>query len=779
MVRTRAKDQQVGRAGSRRGRAGPRLFSTPFLVVATAVLVASGLAGSASAALPPGLQGIEFAAIDGNGNNVAHPEWGRANTNYLRVAPSAYADGRSQPAAGPNERFISNRVFNDEHQNVFSERGVSQWGNVWGQFLDHTFGLRNATGEVRNIPFNANDPLETFTNDLGVIPDQRSLAAPGTGVNNPREQINTENSYLDAEVVYGNSQSRLEWLREGPVDNNMANNGPHLLLSPTGYLPRRDQRGNASTAPVMDAGGRLTGTPQAARAAGDPRANENVALTATQTLFAKEHNRIVDLLPNTLSNEEKFQLARRVVAAEQQHITYTEFLPTLGINLPTYSGYNPNVNASLSNEFAVAGYRAHSMIHGDAVETEADAADYDEATLDALEAQGVTIEGRDEGAEELEFVVPLGVAFFNPQIVEQIKLGPVLAGIGGESEYKNEELIDNQLRSVLFQVPVSGNPECLDGPTLPDCFRGVIDLGAIDIARGRDHGMPSYNQVRQAYGLAPRTSFTAITGEATDQFPADPQLTPGNEINDPQLVDNTALFDITGDTVVPDSDDAEANTTRITRRTPLAARLRAIYGSVNNVDLFVGMIAEPHATGSEFGELQRAIWTKQFQAMRDGDRFFFGNDPALNTIQSLYGIDYRTTLSKVIAANAPDVAADLPPNVFFAQGQEKPASCRVTYTTSTTWPGHFQINMRIQNTGSAPINRWGLKWSFANGQAIELLWNGVATQVDRKVVVTNADWNGAIPPGGAQDGIGFNATVPGGANARPANLTLNTTACSG
>ena len=41
------------------------------------------------------------------------------------------------------------------------------------------------------------------------------------------------------------------------------------------------------------------------------------------------------------------------------------------------------------------------------------------------------------------------------------------------------------------------------------------------------------------------------------------------------------------------------------------------------------MVAEPHVPGTEFGELQLAIWKQQFQALRDGDRFFYANDPAL------------------------------------------------------------------------------------------------------------------------------------------------------
>src|SRR6185436_19630742 len=190
------------------------------------------------------------------------------------------------------------------------------------------------------------DPLESFTNTLGNIPFVRSRAAPGTGVSNPRQQINTVSSYIDASAVYGDTDTRLDWLREGTVDGNPDNNGSRLLL-PSNYLPRRDSRGNPATAPPMAVDGRLLANPNRAMVAGDVRANENIALTATHTLFAREHNRIVSRLPDVLPAELKFQIARRVVGAEIEFVTYNEFLPALGVTLAPYAGYNPSANATL------------------------------------------------------------------------------------------------------------------------------------------------------------------------------------------------------------------------------------------------------------------------------------------------------------------------------------------------------------------------------------------------------------------------------------------------
>ncbi len=605
--------------------------------------------------------GLALESLNGSGNNLLHSSWGRAGTNYSRVAPPEYADGKGAPQRGPNSRYISNRIFNDVHQNLFSERGVTQWGFTWGQFIDHTIGLRAQGKESAAIEFDADDPIESFTNELGSIAFTRSQPAEGSAI---RQQINTVGSYIDLSAVYGDNSSRLEWLRTGPVDGDMSNNGAQLLM-PHGLLPARDARGDTSKAPAMDTEGRLRARPDSAMVAGDVRANENIALIAVQTLFAREHNRIVSELPAHLSEEVRFQIARRVVIAEQQYITYNEFLPAMGIQLPRYTGYRPDVNATISNEFATVGYRAHSQVHGE-IEVEAKADRYTERELATLRAQGIEVSAE---SGQIQLVIPLNVAAFNPDLVRSIQLGPLLQGIGAESEYRNDEQIDNQLRSVLFQVPAEDNPRCLDGPELPRCYRGVTDLAAIDIERGRDHGIPSYNQLRRAYGLSAKPDFKAVTGEASEDFPTDPQLTPGNEIDDPNSLDFIALTDRAGDPVPVGS---EEGATSGTRRAPLAARLKAIYGSTDHMDPFVGMVAEPHGPQSEFGELQEAIWAKQFRDLRDGDRFFYGADPALPLIKSLFALDYRHTLAQIIAANTDIPLAELHRNVFMIDSPPAP-----------------------------------------------------------------------------------------------------------
>jgi len=62
-------------------------------------------------------------------------------------------------------------------------------------------------------------------------------------------------------------------------------------------------------------------------------------------------------------------------------------------------------------------------------------------------------------------------------------------------------------------------------------------------------------------------------------------------------------------------------------------------------------VSERHVKHTVFGELQLAIWTKQFTALRDGDRFFYRNDPVLRFVDHEFGIDYRRTVAEIVELN--------------------------------------------------------------------------------------------------------------------------------
>ena len=613
-----------------------------------------------------------YQSLDGTGNNIAIPSTGAANTSYRRFASTSYSDGLSEPTQGPNARYISNRVFEDNAQNLFSQNSVTQWAWTWGQFIDHTIGLRAVGTEPMNTPFDSNDPLELFTNTAGVLSGTRSEATPGTGITAPREQLNTISSFIDATAVYGPSEERLEWLREGPVDGDMSNNSAKLLMTEDGFLPRAIERGDPASAPSMEMAGQLLFAPDAAEQmiiAGDMRANENIGLTAAQTLFAREHNRIVDLLPIDWSEQRKFDTARQLVIAIMQYITYEEFLPAVGIKLERASRYQPDVDPRITNEFATVGYRAHSMIHGE-IEVESKASRYDDETIANFLDYGIEL--AQEG-DDIEIAVPLNVAFHRPQLVKQIGMEPLMAGLGGEPQYRNDEQFDNQLRSVLFQLPeeaVEDPSSCLDGPTLNECFTLVHDLGVLDIERARDHGIALYNDLREAYGLERVTDFASITGESTEDFPTDdPLVDLSDPINDPNIIDFVALRDIDGQAIELGSEAADTDAVEGDRRTTLAARLKGIYGNVDQLDAFVGMVSEAHLPGSEFGELQHAIWKQQFEALRDGDRYFYAWNKSIRRFdrpQGQSGLTWRRSLADVIIDNTELTADDIQPNMFFS-----------------------------------------------------------------------------------------------------------------
>lgn len=114
------------------------------------------------------------------------------------------------------------------------------------------------------------------------------------------------------------------------------------------------------------------------------------------------------------------------------------------------------------------------------------------------------------------------------------------------------------------------------------------------------------------------------------------------------------------------------------------------------------------------------------------------------------------------------------------QGDAAPApssACTITYQVHDTWPGGFTAQVTIDNTGSAPIKGWRLRWSFLGGQRLDHGWSVDAEQTGATVSASNLSWNATIAPGQSVT-FGFNGVDPGGPNPVPGLFTLNGVACS-
>jgi hypothetical protein len=434
-----------------------------------------------------------FESSDGSGNNLANPSWGSAGTDLVRLAAAAYADGLSAPAGAdlPSARAISNALSDQsdpanpsEDLNTVNQKNLSDYIYVFGQFLDHDLDLTTAnSGQAFDIA--ANQPGDPF-NPPGVIPFTRSTYDPTTGTTSPRQQVNSVTSFLDGSQIYGSDAATADKLRTHVGGKLKTSPGNLLPLNnstyfPTGTLPMANDAHLVPDSQLF--------------AAGDVRANENIELTAMQTLFVREHNRIADLLAKQhpgWTDEQLYQEARRLVIAELQIITYTEWLPALlGSNaLPAYTGYKPNVNPSIANEFSTALFRfAHSQLDNE---------------VDRLNSNGLDVAGGS---------VDLADAFFNPTLINpagvtdpvsgmaSTEIDAILKGAASGDAQEVDLLAVRDIRNLLFGPPGAGGS----------------DLIARDIQRGRDHGLPDYNTLRAAYGLPRVTSFAQITSNVQVQ----------------------------------------------------------------------------------------------------------------------------------------------------------------------------------------------------------------------------------------------------------------------
>ncbi|MCQ9130507.1 cellulase family glycosylhydrolase [Streptomyces hilarionis] len=103
-------------------------------------------------------------------------------------------------------------------------------------------------------------------------------------------------------------------------------------------------------------------------------------------------------------------------------------------------------------------------------------------------------------------------------------------------------------------------------------------------------------------------------------------------------------------------------------------------------------------------------------------------------------------------------------------------ACSVGYRVVGEWPGGFQGEITLRNTGSTPISGWRLGFAFTDGQTVASMWGGTAAQSGGSVNVTPAAYTSTVPAGGSV-AVGFIGTK-GATNTAPAAFTLNGGACA-
>jgi len=509
----------------------------------------------------PSPTGTDIQSFDGTGNNLSNETLGAAKTPLRRLVDAAYSDGVSTLAGesrlGP--RHISNIVSAQEAE-LPNADGATDFLWLWGQFVDHDLDLTDGTNPPESAPIAvpAGDPsFDPQAEGDRSIPLNRSIydTSTGTGADNPRQQLNEITAWIDGSNVYGSDIERATELRALDGSGRLKVSAGDFLPFNVNGLPNAG--GNSATLFL----------------AGDVRANEHIGLAAMHTLFVREHNRYADSIRSedaSLSGDEVFEQARRLVIAHLQAITFNEFLPLLvGKDaIGRYREYDSSLDPSIANVFSTASYRfGHSALSSE---------------LLRLDASGSTIpEGN----------IQLRNAFFSPhRLTGEGGLDPLFRGFAAQICQSIDIYVIDDVRNFLFGEP--GN----DG----------FDLVSLNIQRGRDHGLPSYNDVREMLGLGRKASFADINSDAEVQ-----------------------------------------------------QRLAAAYSSVDDIDAWVGGLAEREVPGAMVGELIQHVVALQFVTLRDGDRFWYERVLSREQVDAVN----RTRLSDIIRRNT-QIGDELPDDVF-------------------------------------------------------------------------------------------------------------------
>ncbi|XP_059171770.1 chorion peroxidase-like [Physella acuta] len=533
-------------------------------------------------------EGSLYRTIDGSCNNLLKPWLGMAGSVFRRILPAQYegGDGRTPRLTGrrgarlPSPRLVSTAVHvSENHTDTTATAMLMQWA----QFLDHDLtstpksvmegkccshemvrgGQQHPdvyTGGPCFPIIIQHDDRYFNTSDTRCMEFTRSDAR--TDANNTRQQYNNNTAWLDASHVYGSSQelaASLRSFKDGKL-KVIVRNGEE-------FLPELED---------PDSCFKLNHGDYCFKA-GDSRVNVYPGLSLLHTVFLRYHNKMADRLKVTRpdwDDEKLYQETRRIVIAVIQRVTYGEFIQhILGEQAYTllhgHHVYDPNIDPTLSNVFSTAAYRfGHSLV-----------------------PDGLTISGQ---------YVPTASLLLRPSYVLS-SFKQLTEALLSEPCQKPDRYYSQEMTDKMFEKP--------DKP------RTGFDIVALNVQRGRDHGLPGYNDWREFYGLARKTFQTLDSGRA---------------------------------------------------------KFKQVYDSAEDIDLYSGAISEAPVRGGAVGELYSRILSEQFTRLKYGDRFWFENvnDVTSFTPQQVAEIS-KISLAKVICETVPGIGG-VQRNPFRPIGSENP-----------------------------------------------------------------------------------------------------------
>ncbi|XP_026727140.1 chorion peroxidase-like [Trichoplusia ni] len=540
-----------------------------------------------------------YRSVGGECNNPLHSTWGAVHTGYERLLPPDYSDGTWAMRTAmsglplPSARTVSSTLLLD---GTFPSRTHNLMFMQFGQFIAHDTSagvvFTNNQDEAISCCFNNGEDilspeLQHFAcAPITVAPDDQFFGTFGHKcINFVRTQIapaddctvgyakqmNGATHYPDLSHLYGSSQQKLSSLRAADA----------LLKTFNDYgreLPPLTKRKECMT--VKEGA--------ACFESGDHHGNQIISLTVLHTIFTREHNRIARALYkiNPFWDEDRvFWETRRILQAVYQHIIYNEWLPSLlGPQiLKTFglypsagysSAYDPHVNPALSAEFSTAAMRfGHSVVDG-----------------------RVMIPSPKMGGVYETISIP-EVMFQPSRMRLRHFLDRLLIGLTTQPMQTVDPFVTEGLTRYMFH---GGNPY-------------GVDLASVNIQRGRDHGVRSYNHYRQLIGLPPYLEFQHFAPSA-------------------------------------------------------AQRLAQVYERPEDIDLWVGGLLEEPVDGGLVGPTFANIIADQFNRLKRGDRYFYEHGPDVNpggfTPSQLEEIK-KVTLSRLICDNNDGIElTSQPPNAF-------------------------------------------------------------------------------------------------------------------